>query len=68
MDDPGPLEVGDIIEVTAIEGVDDLHGIIVKARIGRKQYSFPICLLESVEKESKNYQLVDDYNFWLSNR
>lgn len=67
-DDPGPLEVGDIIKVTAIEGVFDLYGIVVKARMGRKQYSFPICLLEPVEKESKNYQLVDDYNFWFCNR
>lgn len=68
VDDPGPLEVGDIIKVTAIEGSDDLHGIIVKARMGRKQYSFPICLLEPIEKESKNYQLIDDYNFWFCNR
>jgi|GEM_PF-995769 len=68
VDDPGPLEVGDIIKVTAIEGSDDLHGIIVKARMGRKQYSFPLCLLELVDKDSKNYQPVDDYNFWFSNR
>lgn len=68
VDDHGPLEVGDIIKVTAIDGVFDLYGIVIKARVGRKQYSFPLCLLEPVEKESKNYQLVDDYNFWFSNR
>ena len=68
VDDPGPLKVGDIIKVTAIEGVFDLYGNVVKARMGRKQYSFPICLLELVEKESKNYQLVDDYNFGFCNR
>ena len=68
VDDPGPLKVGDIIKVTAIESSDDLYGIVIKARMGRKQYSFPICLLEPVEKESKNYQLVDDYNFWFSNQ
>ncbi len=68
VDEPGSLEVGDIIKVTAIEGSDDLHGIIVKARMGRNQYSFPLCLLETVEKESKNHQLVDDYNFWFCNR
>ncbi|KJR45583.1 hypothetical protein UF75_4018 [Desulfosporosinus sp. I2] len=68
IDDPGPLKVGDIIKVTAIEGVFGLYGIVVKARRGRKQYSFPICLLEPVEKESNNYQLVDDYNFWFCNR
>ena len=68
VDDPEPLEVGDIVKVTAIEGADDLYGIIVKARMGRKQYSFPLCLLEPVGKESENYQMVDDYNFWFSNR
>lgn len=68
VDDPSPLEVGDIIKVTDIEDVFDLYDIVAKARMGRKQYSVPICLLEPVEKESKNYQLVDDYNFWFSNR
>jgi len=68
VDDPGPLEVGDIIKVTAIEGSDDLYGIIVKVKMGRKQYSFPLCLLEPVEKENNNFQLVDDYNFWFCNR
>lgn len=68
IDEPGPLEIGDIIKVTAIEVVFDLYGIVVKARKARKQYSFPLCLLELVEKNSNNYQLVDDYNFWFCNR
>ena len=68
MDEPGPLKVGDIIKVISIDGVFDLYGIVIKAKIGRKQYSFPLCLLEAVEKDSENYQLIDDYNFWFSNR
>ena len=68
IDDSGPLEVGDIIKVTDIEGIFDLYGIVVNARLGRNKYSFPLCLLELVEKNSKNYQLVDDYNLWFSNR
>ena len=32
-----------------------------------KQYMFFLCLLELVEKDSKNYQLVHDYNLWFSN-
>lgn len=58
----------DIIKVTVIEGVFDLYGIVVKVRKSRKQYSFPLCLLELIEKSSNNYQLVDDYNFWFCNR
>ena len=68
IDEPGPLEVGDVIKVTGIDGVFDLYGIVVNARMGRKKYSFPLCLLELVEKTSRNYQLVDDYNLWFSNR
>lgn len=68
IDEPGPLEEGDIIKVTGIEGVFDLYGIVVNARMGRKKYSFPLCQLELIEKTSRNYQLVDDYNLWFSNR
>lgn len=68
IDEPGPLEVGDIIKVTGIEGVFDLYDIVVNARMGKKKYSFPLCLLEVVEKTGRNYQLLDDYNLWFSNR
>lgn len=68
IDEPGPLEVGDIIKVKGIDGVFDLYGIVVNARMGRKKYPFPLCLLELVEKSSRNHQLVDDYNLWFSNR
>ena len=68
IDEPGPLEVGDIIKVTGIDNINDLYGIVVNARKGRKKYPFPLCLLESVEKASRNHQLVDDYNLWFSNR
>lgn len=67
IDDSGSLEIGEILEVLAIEGVFDLYGIVVKAIKGRRQYSFPLCLLEVVEKNSDNYQLVDDYDFWFCN-
>ena len=68
IDEPSPLEVRDIIKVTGIDDVFDLYGIVVNARMGRKKYPFPLCLLELVEKTSRNYQLVDDYNLWFSNR
>lgn len=67
IDEPGPLEEGDIIKVTGIDGVFDLYGIVVKVRKGRKQYMFPLCLLELVENTSRNHQLVDVYNVWFSN-
>lgn len=68
IEDSGPLDMGDIIKIISIEGVFDLDGIVVKARKGRKQYAFPLCLLELVEKNSNNYELVEDYNYWFCNR
>lgn len=68
IEEPGPLDIGDIIKVISIEGVFDLEGIVVKVRKGRKQYVFPLCLLEVVEKNSNNYELVEDYNYWFCNR
>lgn len=62
------LEEGDIVKVIGIEGIFDLYGIVVKARIGRKQYSIPLSLLEPIEKDSNNHQLIDDYSFWFCNR
>lgn len=37
------------LEITSIEGLFNLYGIVVKARMGRKPYSFPPCLIEPVE-------------------
>lgn len=37
IDEPGPLEVGDIIKVTEIDDVFDLYGIVVNAKMGRKK-------------------------------
>lgn len=68
IEEPDPLDLGDIIKVISIEGVFDLEGIVVKVRKGRKQYSFPLCLLELIEKNSNNYELVEDYNYWFCNR
>jgi len=68
IDDSSSLEIGDILKVAAIEGAFDLYGIVVKARKGRREYSFPLCLIQAVEENSDNYQLVDDYNFWFCNR
>lgn len=48
-----------IIKVISIEGMFDLDGIVVKVRKGGKQYAFPLCLLELVEKNSNNYELVE---------
>lgn len=54
------------MEITSIEVLFNLYGIVVKARMGRKPYSFPPCLIEPIEKENEKYQLIDDYKLWFS--
>lgn len=64
----GPLRGGDQVRVLAISDVDDLYGLIVDVRSGRKKCAFPLCDLEVVDKESPNYQPVKDYCIWFANR
>jgi hypothetical protein len=64
----GPLQVGDRVKVTGIGLVDDLYGIIVDVRLGRRKHAFSLCDLEVVDRRSPNYQLVDDYAVWFANR
>ena len=66
--DHGPLDFGDKVKVLEVSIVDDLYGVIVKLRQGRKIYHFPLCDLDCLDTESKNYQLVHDYAVWFANR
>ena len=64
----GPLQVGNRVKVTGIGLVDDLYGVIVYLRHGRRKYAFPLCDLEVVDERSPNHQLVRDYAVWFANR
>lgn len=64
----GPLQSGDRVSVKKISIVDDLYGIIVELRHGRKKFHFPLCDLEAIAKDSPNYQPVKDYRLWFANR
>jgi hypothetical protein len=66
--DRGPLQAGDRVTVTGISLADDHYGIIVSLRHGRQRYDFPLCDLEVSDKDSPNYQHVDDYSAWFANR
>jgi len=66
--DRGPLQAGDRVKVTGIGLVDDLYGVIVDLRRGRRKYAFPLCDLEVTDKHSPNYQIVRDYAVWFANR
>ena len=63
-----PIVVGDKLKVIGISMIDDLHGIIVDVKKGRKKYAFELCLLEVVGEDKEVKELVDDYSVWFCNR
>jgi hypothetical protein len=66
--DKGPLQSGDRVSVKKISIVDDLYGVIVELRRGRKKYHHPLCDLEVINEDSANYQPITDYCVWFANR
>ena len=64
----GPLQLGDRVSVKKISIVDDLYGVIVELRRGRKKYHHPLCDLEVINEDSANYQPLKDYCVWFANR
>jgi hypothetical protein len=64
----GALREGDKVTVTGIDESEDIYGILVSLRHGRKKYVFPLCDLEVLDKSSANYQPVKDYAIWFANR
>ncbi|TCO73844.1 calcium-binding protein [Marinisporobacter balticus] len=67
-DDGCPMQVGDRLKVHGIGMIDDLHGIIVDVRKGRRKYAFELCLIEVLGDNEEMKQLVDDYSVWFWNR
>jgi hypothetical protein len=66
--DKGPLQSGDRVSIKKISIVDDLYGVIVELRRGRKKYHHPLCDLEVINDDSVNYQPLTDYCVWFANR
>jgi len=64
----GPLQAGDRLKVTGIGLVDDLYGVVVDVRLGRRKYAISLCDLEVVDRDSPNYQIVHDYSVWFANQ
>lgn len=64
----GPLKAGDTGSINSISMVDELYGIIVELRVGRKKYEYPLCEFVATDKQSSNYQLIQDYRVWFANR
>lgn len=68
LDDACPIQAGDRLRVHGIEMADDLHGVIVNVRKGRKKYALELCLLEVIEDNEEMKKLIDDYAVWFGNK
>jgi len=64
----GPLDDGDLVKVHGIAEADDLYGILVDVKYGRRHFVFPLCDLTVRNKKSANYTPVQDYCVWFANR
>jgi len=54
--------------VIKIESEEDLYGIIVEVRFGRKKRYFPLCDLETIDLDDEGKQASCDYRVWFANR
>jgi len=53
--------------VVSVDFEDDLYGVLVSVKKGRKKYAYPLCDLEAVDKSTSNSKLLDDYGLWFAN-
>ena len=61
------LRFGDRVTVTKIIYEDDLYGVLVEIKKGRRKYHFPLCDIAVADKKSSDYKKVDDYRTWFAN-
>jgi hypothetical protein len=64
----GPLDDGDLVKVHGIAEADDLYGILVDVKYGRRHFVFPLCDLTVRDRKSANHTPVHDYCVWFANR
>lgn len=63
-----PFSVGHTVEVLDIEDDDEMRGLIVKVKEGRKKGYLMLCELEVASKEDRNFWPVREYVVWFANR
>ncbi len=66
--DRQPFRLGHKMKVIGIELEDDMYGIILKVREGRKVGYVPLCDVEVVDKEDPNFWPAREYAVWFANR
>jgi hypothetical protein len=62
------FRLGHEMKVIGIGQEDDLYGIILKVREGRRVGYVPLCDVEVVDKKDPNFWPVREYVVWFANR
>ncbi|MCL2323933.1 MAG: calcium-binding protein [Oscillospiraceae bacterium] len=66
-EEKGPINYGDKVIVKKVVGEDDLYGVIVEIKLGKKSYDFPLCDIAALDEKSANYKILDNYRVWFAN-
>ena len=66
--DPEPIRYEDKLIVVSVDFEDDLYGVLVSVKKGRKKYAYPLIDLEPADKNSANAKLIHNYGTWFSCR
>ena len=62
------IKDGDTIKIKSLTHIADMYGIMAKITREEQKYEFPLCDLEVIDTNSRNYQLIDDYRIWFANK
>ncbi len=55
--------------IKLLEFIDETYGIIAKVKrvTDKKRFELPLWDLNCIDESSKNYELISDYSFWMTN-
>jgi hypothetical protein len=63
-----PFRLGRTMKALNLIYEDDLYGVIVKVREGRRVGSVPLCDLTVLPQDDGNFRFVEEYTVWFANR
>lgn len=66
--DPGSIRYKDKLIVVSVDFEDDLCGILVSVKKGKKKFAYPLINLEPADRKSSNAKLINNYGTWFSCR
>lgn len=62
------IKIGSTVVIKALPHIVDLYGVIASIKLKGTRYEYPLCNLKALDKNSADYQLIDDYGTWFANR